>query len=112
MRHMETPRTLPGDPRGGVVEKQEGLDDTESAVGTQSADIIVARLRKNRGGEVVQIALTNFNGYDLVDLRVMTATATGYNPTRRGVAVKTSMLPDLIKAMQAALVAAEARRIV
>lgn len=109
MRHMEAPRSLPGDPRGGIDRTLGSVLDTTKPAGKQSSDVIVARLRKNRGGEVVQIALTKFNGYDLVDLRVMAATATGYTPTRRGISVKAAMLPDLVKALQAALVEAEAR---
>lgn len=109
MRHAKTPEPLAGGNRGGIEGMREGPEGTESTVGNQSTDIIIARLRKNRGGEVVQIALTTFNGYDLVDLRVMAATADGYAPTRRGISVKAAMLPDLVKALQAALVEAEAR---
>ena len=54
--------------------------------------------------EVVRIALTEFKGFPLVDVRVFFKSATGGEPkpTRKGVCVRLGLLPDLIAALTAA----------
>lgn len=69
--------------------------------------IVIAVLPKNRR-EALRIALDHYRGTNLVDLRVVvevSETSGLATPTRKGVAVRLEMLPDLI----AALAQAEAK---
>lgn len=69
--------------------------------------IVIAVLPKNRR-EALRIALDHYRGTNLVDLRVVVelSEASGLaTPTRKGLAVRVEMLPDLI----AALAQAEAK---
>lgn len=69
--------------------------------------IVIAVLPKNRR-EALRIALDHYRGTDLVDLRVvveLSETSGLATPTRKGLAVRVEMLPDLI----AALAQAEAK---
>lgn len=69
--------------------------------------IVIAILPKNRR-EALRIALDHYRGANLVDLRVvveLSETSGLATPTRKGLAVRVEMLPDLI----AALAQAEAK---
>ncbi len=69
--------------------------------------IVIAVLPKNRR-EALRIALDHYRGANLVDLRVvveLSETSGLAIPTRKGLAVRVEMLPDLI----AALAQAEAK---
>lgn len=64
----------------------------------------VAIIRKN-ALEDVRINLTEFKGYDLVDVRVFAEPRTGNGsrvPTRAGISLKVEHLPTLIEALQRA----------
>jgi hypothetical protein len=63
----------------------------------------IAKIGKNTEEEIL-VQLTNFKGYDLVDLRVWAKTITGETgkPTRKGLTVKPELLPELIEALKEA----------
>jgi hypothetical protein len=69
----------------------------------------IATLQKNSQESVI-IALDEWKGHHLVDLRVYARYATWEEPkaTKKGVALRVEQLPSLIEALQAA--ATEARR--
>ena len=69
----------------------------------------IASFEKNTTEEV-RIALTEFKGHDLVMARVyaMPNAASDRVPTRKGLTVNVSLLPDLISALQEAEVEARA----
>lgn len=56
--------------------------------------------------EELRIALTEFNGHQLADLRIYVA-GDDPKPTKKGVTVNVALLPELVAALQAA--EAEAR---
>lgn len=72
-------------------------------------DTVIATLRKN-AAEDVRVALTEYRGHPLVDLRIFAEyQSTGeVGPTKKGLTFSPSMLPGLIEALQAA--EAESRR--
>lgn len=62
---------------------------------------VIAVLPKNRR-ESLRIALDQYQGSNLVDLRVvveLSETVGLATPTRKGVALRVEMLPDLIEAL-------------
>ncbi|WP_267421805.1 transcriptional coactivator p15/PC4 family protein [Methylobacterium sp. GC_Met_2] len=63
----------------------------------------IATVPKN-AAEEVRIALTEFNGHELVDVRVFAAIETGgeRRATKKGVSLSRRHLPELIRALQAA----------
>ena len=72
---------------------------------------VIAVLPKNRR-ESLRIALDQYQGSNLVDLRVvveLSETSGLATPTRKGVALRVEMLPDLIEALGKA--AAKAREL-
>lgn len=70
----------------------------------------IATLEKNRA-EDVRIALTEYMGADLVDLRTWANFGDDgeRKPTRKGVCLRVGQLPDLIRALEAARDTAERR---
>ena len=69
----------------------------------------IATIRKN-GREEIRLALREFSGHDLFDIRVWAEPYAGdeYIATKKGVCAKVDMLPELIAALQKT--EAEARR--
>jgi len=70
----------------------------------------IAVIRKN-AMEEIRVELTEFNGYDLIHLRVWTEPRAGGSeriPTKAGIACRVTLLPDLIAALQQAEAAARA----
>ena len=63
----------------------------------------VATIEKNKG-EVVHITLKEYQGHDLLDVRVFYKPAEGGEPrpTAKGVCMKVERLPELISALQEA----------
>lgn len=66
-------------------------------------NIPIATIDKNRGSEV-RVALTEFKGQRLVDLRVYCGftAANVPMPTKRGIALSVGNLPELVAALRAA----------
>ena len=64
-------------------------------------DRVVAEIPKN-ASEIVRIALSEFKGKPLIDVRVYFKSETGGEPkpTRKGVAINPALLPELIIALQ------------
>ncbi len=70
----------------------------------------IATIPKN-SRQQIQVSLSRWKGFDLVDVRVFAVVDSGSEPvaTKAGVSLRTANLPDLIQALEAALV--EARRL-
>ena len=60
---------------------------------------------KKNDVEEVRIQLQEYKGYDLVDIRVWFTAADGQEPrpTRKGITLKTELLPDLERAVKKAV---------
>jgi Transcriptional Coactivator p15 (PC4) len=68
----------------------------------------IAVLRKNLTEEI-RVELSEFNGHDLINIRVWAEPRNGGDeriPTKAGIAAKVALLPELIAALQKAEVAA------
>lgn len=73
-----------------------------------SAPTIIAVLAKN-SRERVRVALDNYRGHDLVDVRIVTKLTEGtdlWTPTKKGVSINIASLPALCRAFQDAETAA------
>ena len=59
--------------------------------------MVIGDIGKN-AGEVVRVSLSEFDGHDLVDVRVFfkTQTSPELKPTKKGVALRPALLPELI----------------
>ena len=71
----------------------------------------LATIRKNTAEEI-RIELTQFNGHDLLNVRVWTDPRNGGSeriPTRAGIACRVALLPEIIEALQQAEAEARAR---
>ena len=71
----------------------------------------LATIRKN-AAEEIRIELTQFNGHDLLNVRVWTDPRNGGSeriPTRAGIACRVALLPEIIEALQQAEAQARAR---
>ncbi|MCV0387403.1 MAG: hypothetical protein K5821_13420 [Nitrobacter sp.] len=71
---------------------------------TLEEPVEIAKFWKNRKGDAVIVALTSYQGYNLVDLRTHFTNKEGkLQPTPKGLSVAVLRLPDLAKAVNAAL---------
>jgi hypothetical protein len=72
--------------------------------------VVIARIAKNKVDDIV-VSLARYREHDLIDVRVHTLFqgVTERRPTKRGVSLKITSLPELIAALNAA--AAEAHRL-
>lgn len=61
---------------------------------------VIAEIPKNKT-ETVRIALTEYNGHDLIALRVFVQTAADDEPrpTKKGVTLRVTLLPEIIEAL-------------
>ena len=69
-----------------------------------SNPVVIREISKNRR-ERLRICLDNYQGHDLIDLRVTTQLTEGtdqWMPTKKGVCVNVALLPELVEALQAA----------
>ena len=63
---------------------------------------VIKDIEKNASNKI-RISLTEFKGYDLVDLRVYYEDEEGeYKPTKKGIALKPEMIPLVIEGLQEA----------
>jgi hypothetical protein len=72
---------------------------------------IIATVEKNTLEEV-RVALDEFHGIDLIDIRVFadfTGTHAEKRPTKKGISLKVAKLPELIEALEKARAEAERR---
>lgn len=65
---------------------------------TETSNRVVATLEKNSRESVV-VALSTFNGHDLIDIRIFVDGDDGPLPTRKGVSLRIGQLPELIRAL-------------
>jgi hypothetical protein len=67
---------------------------------------LIFEFEKN-SAEVVRTSISEFKGKQYVDFRVWTSGAAGdlgeKRPTKKGLTISTEILPDLLKAVQAAI---------
>lgn len=79
-----------------------------------SKPVIIATFEKNRR-ETVRIALDEYRGAPLIDLRVtvpLSGTSDIQTPTRKGLSLNVELLPALVAALRAAEVEARARGLI
>jgi len=77
---------------------------------TSAPDVIATFAKNSR--EILRVALDNYRGHDLVDLRVCAPLAEHADtliPTKSGVSLRVHLLPELIRGLQAAELEARAR---
>jgi hypothetical protein len=75
-----------------------------TARGTLTEPIEVAKFWKNRKGEAIIVTLKNFEGRSIIDIRTHFTTKDGkLQPTSKGLALMALRLPELSKAINAAL---------
>ena len=67
----------------------------------------IRTIRKNQR-EQIQIGLTEFMGWNLVDVRIFADNGAELVATKKGVTFKTSLLPEVIEALEQALKEAKA----
>ena len=69
-----------------------------------SGPVVIANLRKN-AREKLRICLDNWQGHDLIDVRVTTqinAETDIWSPTKKGVSINVALLSELVRALQGA----------
>jgi hypothetical protein len=65
--------------------------------------VVIGEFRKN-ATEVLRVSLSNFKGYDLVDIRVWVDGYGGVTrPTKQGISIRRELLPELQQAIDAAI---------
>lgn len=75
------------------------------------ADELVSSIRKN-ATEEIRVALTEYNGYQLVNIRVFFDAGEGeMRPGKAGIAFRVEKLPEFADAISAALERARTRRL-
>lgn len=72
---------------------------------SEPGTIVVASFAKNHRERIV-IALGNFKGRPTADVRVFVGVGPDAVPTRKGLTIRTALLPDLAAALVAAVKAA------
>jgi hypothetical protein len=71
---------------------------------TLDEPVIVSRFFKNRKHDIIVVSLSSFEGRNIVNVRQHFTDKTGIDrPTAKGVAMVVQRLPDLAKAVNAAL---------
>jgi len=71
----------------------------------------LATIRKN-ALEEIRVGLSEFNGHDLLNIRIWTDPRNGGSeriPTKAGIACRVALLPEIIEALQQAKAEARAR---
>ena len=71
----------------------------------------LATIRKN-ALEEIRVGLSEFNGHDLLNIRIWTEPRNGGSeriPTKAGIACRVALLPEIIEALQQAEAQARAR---
>ena len=81
------------------------MSDEAKAGRDSSMDILISRIRKN-ASEEIWIALSNYEGRDLLNIRAYFRGIDGFQPTRKGVAVSISKLKELKDALESSVVSA------
>ena len=98
-----------GAPSSRVGIGREHTNSTHNSQRDQAQHI--ATIRKN-SAEEIRVELSEFNGYDLINVRVWAEPRTGGTeriPTKAGIACNVRLLPELIEALHKAEAAARAR---
>ena len=99
-------------PHGPSNFDQRCVDQVENkpAPGEVQFPIVIARIQKN-ADEEIRVAIAEFKGHHLVDIRIFVdfTAARVPMPTKRGLSIRIGQLPDLLDALQDA--AARARKL-
>ena len=83
---------------------------TAIAVRNETDERIVGTFRKTRSEEV-RVSVEQFRGREVVNVRVWwRGDDDGWRPSRKGLAISTDRLPDLLSLLQKAMVMIAARR--
>lgn len=88
-----------------MSENNMAIAQTKSARNALSDPIEIAKFWKNRGrNESLHVSLSEYEGHPLVNVRIYTTGTDGIDrPTPKGVAMGIRKLPELAKAINAAL---------
>jgi hypothetical protein len=89
-----------------AVDSAHNSNETQGPRGLTSPEIAV--IRKN-ALEEIRVGLSEFNGHDLLNIRVWAEPrngGAGRIPTKAGIACNVRLLPELIEALQQAAMAA------
>lgn len=63
---------------------------------------LIKEIEKNSSNKI-RVSLTDFKGHDFVDVRVYYEDEDGeYKPTKKGIALKPEVIPEVIEALQKA----------
>lgn len=86
-----------------IKDHSERATYTKTARPDQGLPLIVGRLPKNRNTDL-RIALEQFKGFNLLDLRLFTPAADGEpeRATKSGVSLRVEMIRELIESLQRA----------
>jgi hypothetical protein len=68
-----------------------------------SDPVLIAEWKKNRAGDTIRLTLKNFDGFDLIDVRTWFGGEDGQHRPGKGFAASVRHLPQLSKAINAAL---------
>ena len=110
---METKKPAPGATGNGAgFSKRDAAEFSEKPSDLQGLrGPIAGSIRKN-AAEEIRIELTEFNGHQLINIRVWTDPRNGGSeriPTKAGIACRVALLPEIIEALQQAEAQARAR---
>src|SRR5437763_12645249 len=108
MPNMERPEARAALSGRADIGQQNRTDSTQSRQRDQAP---LAIIRKN-GLEEIRVGLAEFNGHDLINIRVWTEPRNGGAeriPTKAGIACRVALLPEIIDALQQAEAQARAR---
>ena len=95
-------------PTGRAIDMPEAADSARKDEEPQGA---LATIRKN-ALEEIRVGLSEFNGHDLLNIRIWTDPRNGGSeriPTKAGIACRVALLPEIIEALQQAEAQARAR---
>jgi hypothetical protein len=111
MPQKRNPVALAGADRAGLqqadaVDSALNRDQSQEPRGLKAG--LIATIEKNKLEEI-RVGLSEFNGHDLLNIRIWAAPRNGGAeriPTKAGICCNVRLLPDLIAALQKAEVAA------
>ena len=110
MTEIKRPEALAASSDRVGIDMQSSVDPTRNPSHSQSRDPI-ATIRKN-SAEEIRIELAEFNGHELINVRVWADPRNGGTeriPTKAGIACNVRLLPELIEALRQAEIEARER---
>lgn len=98
----ETRPATRGEQGAGVFSPDDARENTSPALRVQGNLVVIRELTKNKS-DVLRIALDQFHGHDLVDIRIctpLTESSGMHVPTKKGVSIRVELIDDLVEALQ------------